>query len=165
MQVEDDGKLPRRICPNCSQSVKDIATYFDVLATGQKRLRDALKEQVSQNNCTLNIIIFLKHVCHELQDARLRKEKKLQEINKNAADMSSILLAGCISVKAFLWQIVKQNVGDLQRQKGLGSLMEITRPVWPWKEERHRDGDRVDHGSQSRLKSPWMYFWKIPKRT
>ncbi len=45
-KVVDDGKFPRQICQTCNLKIKDITSYFDVLATGQKRLNELWKEQV-----------------------------------------------------------------------------------------------------------------------
>lgn len=45
-QVVDDGKLPRSICLTCKEAVTEVSKFFDILATGQRRLRELLKEQV-----------------------------------------------------------------------------------------------------------------------
>ena len=47
LQIVGDGKLPKKICQSCNQSVKDIISYFNLLVSGQQRLRELWKEQVT----------------------------------------------------------------------------------------------------------------------
>lgn len=54
-QVVDDGKLPRSICYTCNEAVTEVSKFFDILTTGQKRLRELLKEQVG-NASTICLI-------------------------------------------------------------------------------------------------------------
>jgi len=47
LQIVEDGKLPKKICQSCNQSVNDITSYFNLLVSGQQRLRELWKEQVT----------------------------------------------------------------------------------------------------------------------
>lgn len=46
MQVEDDGKLPRTICPGCNIQLESTIQFFDLLAEGQKKIRELYKYEV-----------------------------------------------------------------------------------------------------------------------
>ncbi|KAJ9590984.1 hypothetical protein L9F63_015990, partial [Diploptera punctata] len=47
-KIQDDGKLPRTICPGCNIQLQATAEFFDLLVDGQKKIRDLWKNQQEQ---------------------------------------------------------------------------------------------------------------------
>lgn len=46
MQVYDDGKLPRTICPGCNIQLEATVQFFELLINGQRKIRELWKQQV-----------------------------------------------------------------------------------------------------------------------
>lgn len=46
-QIEDDGKLPRTICPGCNIQLESTIQFFDLLVEGQKKIRELWKLEVT----------------------------------------------------------------------------------------------------------------------
>uniref|UniRef100_A0A1B6CQM4 Protein krueppel n=2 Tax=Clastoptera arizonana TaxID=38151 RepID=A0A1B6CQM4_9HEMI len=46
-KVNDDGTLPRSICPGCNIQLQATVQFFDLLAEGQKKINLLLKQQIS----------------------------------------------------------------------------------------------------------------------
>nr|CAD7454435.1 unnamed protein product [Timema tahoe] len=46
VQIQDDGKLPRTICPGCNIQLQATVQFFDLLVEGQKKIREMWKSQV-----------------------------------------------------------------------------------------------------------------------
>ncbi|KAJ4435700.1 hypothetical protein ANN_18316 [Periplaneta americana] len=47
-KIQDDGKLPRTICPGCNIQLQATVQFFDLLVEGQKKIRDMWKSQLEQ---------------------------------------------------------------------------------------------------------------------
>ncbi|XP_075213479.1 uncharacterized protein LOC142319743 isoform X2 [Lycorma delicatula] len=47
IKIQDDGRLPRTICPGCNIQLHATVQFFDLLIEGQKKLRELWKEQVN----------------------------------------------------------------------------------------------------------------------
>lgn len=45
MQVENDGKYPRSICPGCNIQLEATKFFFDLIIIGQTKLRELLGKQ------------------------------------------------------------------------------------------------------------------------
>ncbi|CAG2061418.1 unnamed protein product [Timema podura] len=45
-KIQDDGKLPRTICPGCNIQLQATVQFFDLLVEGQKKIREMWKSQV-----------------------------------------------------------------------------------------------------------------------
>nr|CAD7409572.1 unnamed protein product [Timema poppensis] len=48
-KIQDDGKLPRTICPGCNIQLQATVQFFDLLVEGQKKIREMWKNQVELN--------------------------------------------------------------------------------------------------------------------
>nr|CAD7434760.1 unnamed protein product [Timema monikensis] len=46
LSIQDDGKLPRTICPGCNIQLQATVQFFDLLVEGQKKIREMWKNQV-----------------------------------------------------------------------------------------------------------------------
>ncbi|PNF36325.1 hypothetical protein B7P43_G00537 [Cryptotermes secundus] len=47
-KIQDDGKLPRTICPGCNIQLQATVQFFDLLVEGQKKIREMWKNQIEQ---------------------------------------------------------------------------------------------------------------------
>ncbi|KAK6622967.1 hypothetical protein RUM43_008819 [Polyplax serrata] len=47
LEIEDDGKLPRTICPGCNIQLESTIQFFDLLVEGQKKIRELWKLEVN----------------------------------------------------------------------------------------------------------------------
>lgn len=45
LQIIDDGKLPRTICPSCHIQLQGTVSFFNLLSDGQKKLYNLLNTQ------------------------------------------------------------------------------------------------------------------------
>lgn len=45
LQIRDDGKLPRTICPGCNIQLQAMVQFMELVVTGQEKLRELLKLQ------------------------------------------------------------------------------------------------------------------------
>lgn len=52
LQIRDDGKLPRTICPGCNIQLEAMVQFMELIIAGQKKLRELLQVQneVQKNN-------------------------------------------------------------------------------------------------------------------
>lgn len=57
-QVSDDSKYPRWICPGCHLQVESTADFFDLLLTGQDKLRQLLIEEKRNQKSLLRSDVF-----------------------------------------------------------------------------------------------------------
>ncbi|KAL6258746.1 hypothetical protein P5V15_010696 [Pogonomyrmex californicus] len=48
LKVQDDGKLPRTICPGCNIQLEATVQFFELLVAGQRKIRELWKNQVEQ---------------------------------------------------------------------------------------------------------------------
>ncbi|XP_033216536.1 zinc finger protein 271-like [Belonocnema kinseyi] len=46
LKIQNDGKLPQTICPGCNIQLESTIQFFDLVAEGQKKIRDLWKHQV-----------------------------------------------------------------------------------------------------------------------
>lgn len=47
-KIHDDGKLPRTICPGCNIQLESTMQFFELLVSGQRKIRELWKQQVEQ---------------------------------------------------------------------------------------------------------------------
>lgn len=47
-KVQDDGKLPRTICPGCNIQLEATVQFLQLLVNGQQKLREMWKHEVEQ---------------------------------------------------------------------------------------------------------------------
>lgn len=45
LQVENDGKLPSKICPGCNIQLEATKSFLDLVVEGQSKLRDLFRTQ------------------------------------------------------------------------------------------------------------------------
>lgn len=45
VQISDDGKLPRTICPGCNIQLEATVQFFELLLDGQRKIRELWKQQ------------------------------------------------------------------------------------------------------------------------
>nr|XP_033337684.1 zinc finger protein 665-like isoform X2 [Megalopta genalis] len=48
LKIQDDGKLPRTICPGCNIQLEATIQFFELLVDGQRKIREMWKHQVEQ---------------------------------------------------------------------------------------------------------------------
>ncbi|XP_043264633.1 zinc finger and SCAN domain-containing protein 2-like isoform X1 [Colletes gigas] len=48
LKIQDDGKLPRTICPGCNIQLEATIQFFELLVDGQRKIREMWKHQLEQ---------------------------------------------------------------------------------------------------------------------
>lgn len=48
IQIQDDGKLPRTICPGCNIQLEATVQFLKLVVDGQHKLRELWKQEVEQ---------------------------------------------------------------------------------------------------------------------
>ncbi|XP_051160691.1 zinc finger protein 271-like [Leptopilina boulardi] len=46
LKIQNDGKLPQTICPGCNIQLESTIQFFDLVAEGQKKIRELWKQQI-----------------------------------------------------------------------------------------------------------------------
>ncbi|XP_043504113.1 PR domain zinc finger protein 5-like isoform X1 [Polistes fuscatus] len=72
LKIQDDGKLPRTICPGCNIQLESTVQFFELLVDGQRKIREMWKHQVELQR--------------KAERERIRVERQSAEVNTGLPD-------------------------------------------------------------------------------
>ncbi|XP_015431124.1 PREDICTED: zinc finger and SCAN domain-containing protein 2-like [Dufourea novaeangliae] len=76
LKIQDDGKLPRTICPGCNIQLEATIQFFELLVDGQRKIREMWKHQVEHQR--------------KVERERLRAGKENAEAVTDASELDNI---------------------------------------------------------------------------
>ncbi|XP_046401718.1 zinc finger protein 264-like [Ischnura elegans] len=85
LKIQDDGKLPRTICPGCNIQLQATVQFFELLVEGQKKIRELWKFQVERERRAEKERQRIEKVRSELQ--LTLGEQALSELDSSTAQI------------------------------------------------------------------------------